>query len=133
MNNNYFEIKNGNDIIVKHNAVKSAFAHFLAGKSYAAYLRIANKDRCIYKPTTVTEGNFDVSKGRPYVKLTTSFLQSEFSGTVTELGLCPEPYSALSNVCSVTFLPKGKVTVTVTLYLHTSGPITFCAGENVLI
>lgn len=133
MNNNYFEIKNGNDIIVKHNAVKSAFAHFLAGKSYAAYLRIANKDRCIYKPTTVMEGNFDVSKGRPYVKLTTSFLQSEFSGTVTELGLCPEPYSALSNVCSVTFLPKGKVTVTVTLYLHTSGPITFCAGENVLI
>lgn len=78
MNNNYFEIKNGNDIIVKHNAVKSAFAHFLAGKSYAAYLRIANKDRCIYKPTTVTEGNFDVSKGRPYVKLTTSFCKANF-------------------------------------------------------
>lgn len=108
MNNNYFEIKNGNDIIVKHNAVKSAFAHFLAGKSYAAYLRIANKDRCIYKPTTVTEGNFDVSKGRPYVKLTTSFLQSEFSGTVTGSDFVPNRIRLCRTYARLHFCRRGK-------------------------
>lgn len=133
MNNNFFEIKTGGKVIVKHNAVKNAFAHFLAGLSYAAYMRIASKDRCIYKPTTIEKGNFDINKGKLFVKVSATFLQSEFSEKVIELGLCPQPYTALSDICKTEFLPRGKVTVSATLYLTSSGDVTFCGGDNVLI